>query len=201
MSWATSEAVAVLTFLLPGFVGAAVFYALTSHPRPGELARVVQALVFTTLGQAAAGIARWLAGLRWPGYEWPAGLELAVSVSGAMGIALLAVYIANHDTMHRLLRWAGVTHETSYPSEWYSAFVEHAGCYVVLYLNGNRRLYGWPMEWPGSAQNGHFRIGEPVWLDGGPQDDNIAGTVAVLVPASDVEMVQFLTTPTTGTQE
>ena len=36
MSWATSEAVAVLTFLLPGFVGAAVFYALTSHPRPGE---------------------------------------------------------------------------------------------------------------------------------------------------------------------
>ena len=57
------------------------------------------------------------------------------------------------------------------------------------------------MEWPGSAQNGHFRIGEPVWLDGGPQDDNMAGTVAVLVPASDVEMVQFLTTPTTGTQE
>ena len=43
MSWATSEVVAVLTFLLPGFVGAAVFYALTSRPTPSELDRVVQA--------------------------------------------------------------------------------------------------------------------------------------------------------------
>ena len=49
MSWASSEAVAVLIFLLPGFVAAAVFYALTSHPRPGEFARVVQALVLSEL--------------------------------------------------------------------------------------------------------------------------------------------------------
>ena len=34
MSWASSEVVSVLTFLLPGFVAAAVFYSLTSHPKP-----------------------------------------------------------------------------------------------------------------------------------------------------------------------
>ena len=65
MSWASSEVVAVLTFLLPGFVGAAVFYSLTSHPKPGEFDRVVQALVFTTVGQAVAWLLRALSGLRW----------------------------------------------------------------------------------------------------------------------------------------
>ena len=46
MSWASSEVVSVLTFLLPGFVAAAVFYSLTSHPKPGAFDRIVQALVF-----------------------------------------------------------------------------------------------------------------------------------------------------------
>lgn len=35
MSWVSSEVVGVLGFLLPGFVAAAVFYSLTSHPKPG----------------------------------------------------------------------------------------------------------------------------------------------------------------------
>ena len=31
MSWASSEVVGVLRFLLPGFVAAAIFYSVTSH--------------------------------------------------------------------------------------------------------------------------------------------------------------------------
>ena len=120
MSWASSEVVAVLTFLLPGFVGAAVFYTLTSHPKPGEFDRVVQALVFTTVGQAMAWLLRLVAGI-WTEYEWPAGLELTAAMASAVGVALLVVYCANHDTAHGLLRRVGVTRETSYPSEWYSA--------------------------------------------------------------------------------
>ena len=52
MSWASSETVTVLTFLLPGFVAAAIFYSLTSHPKPSDLERVIQALIFTVIGQA-----------------------------------------------------------------------------------------------------------------------------------------------------
>lgn len=42
----------VLVFLLPGFVAAAVFYSLTSHPKPGAFDRVIQALIFTVVGQS-----------------------------------------------------------------------------------------------------------------------------------------------------
>ena len=192
MSWATAELVGVLTFLLPGFVGAAVFYALTSHPRPGEFDRVVQALVFTTVAQALTWAARWLAGWYWPAYEWPAGLELLVSAVAAVAVALLAVYFANHDTIHSVLRRIGITRETSYPSEWYSAFAEYPGRYVVLYLKDQRCVYGWLEEWPGSPDRGYFRVSEAVWIIAGRQIP-ATGIIATLIPASAVEMVEFLT--------
>lgn len=36
MIWATNDVVSVLVFLLPGLVGSATFYSLTSHPKPNE---------------------------------------------------------------------------------------------------------------------------------------------------------------------
>ena len=54
MNWASSETVKILAFLLPGFVAAAVFYSLTSHPKPSQFERVVQALVFTAIVQGLA---------------------------------------------------------------------------------------------------------------------------------------------------
>ena len=197
MSWATSEVVAVLTFLLPGFVGAAVFYALTSHPRPGEFGQVVQALVFTTVGQAVAWLIRLLASLWWE-YQWPAGLELTVAVASAVGVALLAAYAANHDLLHRPLRWLRVTRETSYPSEWYSTFANNRRCYVVLYLKGQRRLYGWPREWPSHADRGHFRLIDAEWLDDAGNKASLEIGDTILVPASEVEMVSFVLEETTG---
>ena len=191
MSWATSEIVAVLAFLLPGFVGAAVFYSLTSHPKPGEFDRVVQALVFTTMGQALAWLFRLLAGV-WTAYQWPAGLELTVAVASAIAVALLAVYCANHDTIHGALRRIGVTRETSYPSEWYSAFANNRDCYVVLYLKDQRRLYGWAQEWPSHADQGHFRIVDAEWLGEGERKPSMEIGDTILIPASEVNMVSFV---------
>ena len=194
MSWATSEIVAVLAFLLPGFVGAAAFYSLTSHPKPSEFGQVVQALVFTTVGQAVAWLIRLLASVWWE-YEWPAGLELTVAVASAVSVALLAAYAANHDALHRPLRWLGVTMETSYPSEWYSAFAENPDCYVVLYLVGERRLRGWPEEFPTYPEQGHIIMSECEWLtDDGPvslEKDSI-----LVIDGKEVEMVEYLSVPT-----
>ena len=192
MSWATGEAVSVLAFLLPGFVAVQVYHTLTAHPRPREFEHIVQALAFTAVGQAVAWIIRWLVGWRWAGHEWPAGLELLVSVLSASGAALLVAAVANHDLAHRMLRGLRITQETSYPSEWYSAFYRNTGCYVVLHLKEDGlRLYGWPEEWPGHPHSGHFIIAEPEWLD--ERGARIEASVdVILVPADEVRMVEFL---------
>lgn len=53
MNALTGNVVDLLTFLLPGFVAAAVFYSLTPFPRRDPFERTVQALIFTILIQAA----------------------------------------------------------------------------------------------------------------------------------------------------
>ena len=191
MGWASSEAVSVLSFLLPGFVAAAVFHSLTSYPKPKEFDRVVQALIFTIIAQAIVQGIQGMARLVKSEISWIAEFEILVSVGIAVAVAIVVVYLSNHDTLHGLLRRLGVTKENAYPSEWYSTFYRNSDCYVILHLQGQRRLYGWPEEWPSLPDQGHFRIAEGEWL---VEDKRILaeGVVAIVIPAKEVEMVEFI---------
>ena len=191
MSWASSEAVAILSFLLPGLVAVAVFHMFTSHPRPSEFERIVQALIFTILVQAIAELVLWIGRALGHGDLWGEESEIMVSVGIALILGLIGVYFSTTDTFHRFVRFLRLTKETSYPSEWYSAFHHNPDCYVVLHLQGQRRLYGWPEEWPSRPDEGHFRIAEGEWLVG---DERIpaTGVTAIVVSAKEVDMVEFL---------
>ena len=191
MGLASSETVHILIFLLPGFVAAAVFYWLTSHPKPGAFERIVQALIFTILVQAVVKMFFIvMEGVGWI-FLWDETSHLIFSTSAAIGLGLVAAYILNRDIPHRYLRRIGVTRENSYPSQWYSAFDRHADCYLVLHLKGERRLYGWPTEWPSRPDEGHFLIEEVEWLHGDERTP-AEGVAGMLVPVSEVEMVEFL---------
>ncbi|MCY4592396.1 MAG: DUF6338 family protein [Alphaproteobacteria bacterium] len=188
-----SGTVGVLTYLLPGLIAAATFYALTSHPKPTTFERVVQALVFTVLAQVISEQVLQLIQLL-VAQSVIQGLEswkTIVSVVIAVFLAILATYISNNDILHRILRRLGVTKETSHPSEWYSAFARKDPRYVVLHLNDRRRVYGWPEEWPSRSDQGHFRLAEPTWLD--QERESVESSVSdILIPAEDVHMVEFL---------
>ena len=191
MNWASSEVVTILTFLLPGFVATAIFHSLTAHPKPNEFDRIIQALIFTTVVQAIVKGVPLVGSLAGVAPLWTGESEIVVAVLVAVAVAVGAVYVSNHDTLLRFLRWIGLTRETSYPSEWYSAFARNPDCYVVLHLKGERRLYGWPEEWPSRPDQGHFRIAEAEWLAEGERLP-LTGVSVILVPGDEVEMVEFL---------
>lgn len=205
MSWASSEAVTVLVFLLPGFVAAAVFYSLTCWPRPGAFERIVSALIFTAIGFAITEFGRWIVAeicgtggiaetdetVQTVG-EWRPLLLILVATALGVGFARLS----NDDILHRRLRRAGITRETSYPSEWYSAFARLGdGSFVVLHLQGGRRLYGYAKEWPSNPGEGHFCIEEPEWLKNKGKRLVSKGVSTILIPAAEVVMVEFLPMP------
>ena len=191
MGLASSETVSILMFLLPGFVAAAVFYWLTSHPRPGAFERIVQALIFTVLVQAMVKMFFIVVeSIGWT-FSWNEAWRLVFSTLVAIGLGFLSVYFLNKDILHRYLRCIGITRENSYPSQWYSAFDRHADCYLILHLKGERRLYGWPTEWPSRPDEGHFLIEEVEWLHGDERTP-AEGVVGMLVPVSEVVMVEFL---------
>lgn len=192
MSWASSEVVSVLVFLLPGFVAAAVFYSLTSYPKPNEFGQVIQALIFTSVGQSIAWTIRQFWGSN---TSWTITLEALIPLLSAIIFALVVVFLSNNDLTHSVLRCIRFTRENSYSSEWYSSFVQNSDSYVVLHLKDGRRLYGWPREWPSRPELGHFRIIEAQWLSEGESyspGDETHEISAIVVSVDDVGMVEFV---------
>ena len=184
----------VLTYLLPGFITTAILHNLTPAPRPIPFERVIQALIFTIVVQAFivplrealffAGTSGWVIG------RWTSDVLLMWSVSLATLLGLVITYLANSDRLHALLRLLRITQQTSYSSEWYGALCQNRA-FVVLHLIGERRLYGWPEEWPSDPGSGHFVIAQAEWLDG-DQRIEISGVEKLLIRASDVEMVELM---------
>ena len=181
----------VLTFLLPGFVTAQLLYSLTPAPRPVPFERIIQALIFTVVIQAAATtvqVSLLGIGTRYGSIGvWSDQARIAWSLGIAALLGVVFAWLDNTDRLHTLLRKISITHQTSLSSEWYGALSQAHG-YIVLHLVGERRLYGWPEEWPNIPEHGHFVIAEAEWLIGDERRP-LVGVDRILIRAQDVQMV------------
>jgi len=115
------EVVALLTYLLPGFLVAWLFYALTSHQKPAQLERVIQALIFTLLVNTTVVVEKL--GLIHLGTwvklgTWNKDPELIASVITALILGIAFAYLANKDTLHGFLRRIGLSQRSALPNEW-----------------------------------------------------------------------------------
>ena len=184
----------VLRFLLPGFITAAFLYSLTPAPRPIPFERIVQALIFTMVVQAGVmGVQSSLVemGTRIGAVgEWTTEVGLAWSISLAIVLAIVLAWMDNTDKLHALLRAFGITHQTSFSSEWFGALSQTRG-YIVLHLAGERRLYGFAEEWPNTPDSGHFVMAEAEWLADGERIA-LGGVDRVLIRATDVELIELM---------
>jgi hypothetical protein len=187
------DLISAFQYLLPGFLAAWVFYGFTSFPKPSQFERVVQALIFTLIIQLLVFIEK-SAALRVGELlligDWTNRWELGCSAITAIILGGLFAYFANNDKFHKLARKIGLTRETSYPSEWFGAFLKNV-TYVVLHLKDERRLYGWPIEWPSEPDKGHFVLEQPSWLDE-DKEIPITGVSSVMVNVKDVKWVEFM---------
>lgn len=187
------DVVEILRYLLPGFLMAWVFHGLTSFPKGTEFERIVEALVFNLPVQLCIlleGAAALRLGKNFNLGTWSKTSELAAATLTAVILGSLFAYFANCDRFHRLARHLQITRETSYPSQWFSTFAQCERNWVVLHLKDERRLYGWPDEWPSSPTGGHFRLSSPSWLVEN-KDNPIVGVTYILVNVKDVMWVEF----------
>lgn len=195
MSTLSAEVVALLRYLLPGFLAAWVFYGFTSHPKPSQFERIIQALIFTLVVQVAVYCLQsvlFLLGRVCALGEWTTNAELVCSVLCAAALGFVCAYFANTDKFHKQVRQLGITSETSYPSEWFGVLSANKA-YIVLHLVDERRIYGWPIEWPSEPRKGHFCLVQASWLaDGTPGKSEIPIAGSILVRAEDVKMVEFV---------
>lgn len=194
MGSVTNNIIQILQFLLPGFVAAWIFYSLTSYSKPSQFERVVQALIFTLFVQALVSVVKYLSikiGVYWSIGKWTENSSLILSIVVAILLGVVFSYFANNDKLHKYLRDKGITRETSFPSEWFGSFLNNV-TFVVLHFEDERRLYGWPIEWPSEPDKGHFVIADPSWIDEKGDEKRITGVNNILVDVKDVKWVEFL---------
>ena len=178
-----------LQYLLPGLLSAWIFYAFTTWPKPDQFERIVQALIFTLIVRTGTFPVKLLLSV-WPIFKWDASSELVTSTVIAVLVGVVFSYFSNNDKFHAFARKLSITKETSYPSEWFGAFAENV-TYVVLHLDGERRLYGWPVEWPSASDRGHFLMKDASWLLDKEQLP-VKGVSGILIAAKEVEFVEFM---------
>lgn len=181
--------------LLPGFLAAAVFHALTPYPKRDILDRIVAALIFTMFAQLCIAAVRPL--LYWVGSrvysfgEWSTTADLAWGAAYGVALGLFWSHAINNGHTHKWLRDQGTTKRTSLPSQWYSAFSKF-NRYVILHFKDGRRLMGWPLEWPDEPESGHFLLERPGWVMKDGTKAAMHQIEVLLVSAKEVEAVEFL---------
>lgn len=187
------EIVSLLNYLLPGFLAAWVIYGLTNHEKQNQFERTIQALIFTVLIQAAVWLLEKLmlvvGDFLILGY-WGRPSELFASYALALALGLFVAKSSRDDSLYSQLRKLNLTGKSSHPNEWSDVFSKFPR-FVVLHLEDERRLYGWPEVWPSKPNEGHFFMVYPSWqTEGGVKDiENVEG---VLIGSKDVKWVEFL---------
>lgn len=190
--------IAILQYLLPGFLAAWVFYAFTSFSKPSQFERVVQALIFSLMIQALVFLEKFIVCLNNQSLPWTQRLDIVCSTITAIILGAVFSYYSNNDKFHHLARRLKLTNKTSFPSEWFGAFSRNV-TYVVLHLNDERRIYGWVKEWPSDPDHGHIELVQPSWLVVTKTGDRreqteipMAGVDSVLIDVKNVTMVEFM---------
>ncbi|WP_207849786.1 MULTISPECIES: DUF6338 family protein [unclassified Pseudomonas] len=187
------EVIPLLQYLIPGFVSTWIFYTLTAFKRPNTFGQIVQALIFTfvihgvVLGIGA--VALWIGSEGFSVGKWDGKAQAMWAFMVSTGLGLLSCALASNDKLHKWLRSKNVTNKNSYPSEWYSTFVRHNRL-VTLHLTDERRLFGWPIEWPSGPLEGQFIMLNPGWLG----EDGVAlpfGAELLVIDSSKVQWVEF----------
>lgn len=182
-----------LQFLLPGFLVAWVYYGLTSHLKPTQFERIIQALIFTLVVQALVfgeKVGLTYVGKWWSIRPWDIEATLIASLITALLSGLALSYISNTDRFHRYLRKKGISKRSGYPSEWCGVFSNYPR-YAILHFKDGRRLYGWPEMWPSDPEKGHFFLVSPSWLDEEKQID-LSGVEGMLVNVTDIAWVELM---------
>jgi len=104
MELLSKEIISLLSYLLPGFIAAWVYYGLTAYPKPSQFERIVQALIFTVIVQVIvigtqclfSAANRYIVNIG----NWTKDWTLTSSTIFAFLIGLLFARFANNDKIH-----------------------------------------------------------------------------------------------------
>ena len=201
----TTEALAVLLLLLPGFSCAYLVQRLAVRSKQTELDKVIEALLFSFL--------LYLIASPFFGYSLPlswqkktvGGIEqFTFQLNGPYLITLSALVLVvvlaysaniNYDWLLRLLRKLGITQRTARNSIWNDTFQDIRSSFVLVKLSGDRTVIGFLRYYSDDPEDGSLFLEDAAWIvDEDGTQSPIDGPGILLTKQAGIESVSFLNT-------
>ncbi|WP_143493583.1 DUF6338 family protein, partial [Pseudomonas sp. B17(2017)] len=121
--------------------------------------------------------------------KWDAKAEACWAFSASLVLGLFACSLSANGKLHGWLRSRNVTKQSSYPSQWFSAFAKYDRV-VTLHLDDERRVLGWPVDWPPESTSGQFVMQYPCWINEDGTEVPISAEF-LLIDSTRVKWVEF----------
>ena len=150
----STQALIILTFLVPGFISMAFLDMLTPARKRDDLHKIINALIFSLIVYALYSLAF---------HDYPVVLiektvgnekhyelnilrrSVIVILAFSMALPTVFAFLQKYDLHMKLFRKLKVTDKTSRSNVWFDVFTDIKR-HVVINFEDGRRLYGWP-EW------------------------------------------------------
>jgi Family of unknown function (DUF6338) len=189
------DLIPILVFLLPGFVSTGIVSLLVVRRPVEPFARVVEAVIFTTINLIVFAVLKRLLALA-PFLTihsrnfFTAG-NLALMGFCAVLVGLVWSYEANNQRLFTFLQRLRITIKTTRPSIWIDVFSENDD-YVVAHLQDGRRVYGWPSLYSDDPVDRAIYLTEATWLDQDGRSINDPPIGILLDKESRIAFIEFV---------
>jgi uncharacterized protein DUF6338 len=187
----TSEALKIMVVLLPGFLASSVLNLILVRRAEEGMSRVIEALVLSFIIYAVLyGTLRVS--------PWDVGNSSAVNSKFLIAAALMSVLLplligllVTNDLHMKLLRALRVTSRTARDTTWLDVFTDQDR-YVIVNLTEGRRVFGWPMYFSNTPEEGLLYLYDPAWIDSKGEYVPIGAHGLFLVDRNRIETIEFL---------
>jgi hypothetical protein len=187
----SQQTLEILVTLLPGFVTAGVLNAVVVQKPKDHVGRLIEALVFSfVIYSFVIGVLRISPTTPAPGREMINRSFLLSAIGASLTLPLILGFLIRNDLHTRALRTLRITDKSSRETVWVDVFTNEKR-YVTVNLSGGRRVFGWPMYYSDTQEEGTLYIQDPAWVN----DDGTYTELAIhglfLIEKDAIESIEF----------
>lgn len=194
----TVEAINIIFFLIPGLLATTIISLIVVRKEISFIDKVIEALILNFIIYSMTAIFVNLE----PFASITSSKEVisfSFTSNRTFLITLLSITILfpsliggiiYYDFHMRLLRFIKLTDKTSRVTTWQDIFIENKK-FLVAHFKDGRRIYGWPLNYSDTPDEGLIYLYNPSWID----DDNKyvdCNTHGILIKYEDIELIEFL---------
>ena len=196
----TAETLTIFAFLIPGFISSLILNAVVVRKDKDNFSKLIEALVFSFLIYVVVSpftthspvlldsIRIDKAGIYPLQYNWRVAVPTVIL---SIFLPLFLGFLITKDLYMKLLRRLRVTNKTARDTVWLDVFTDQKR-YLIVNLSDGRRVFGWPMYFSNTPEEGNLYLYNPSWIteDEGYIDLGIHGLF--LVKADNIDSIEFL---------